>query len=82
LADTVCGFGTLAHLPEGADSFTTIELKTNFLGTVRGGAITCEAKLEHFGRTVQVWDAVVADDSLARTIALFSCTQMILGPKS
>ena len=81
LADTSCGFGTLAHLPEGAESFTTIELKTNFLGTVRGGAITCEAKLEHFGRTVQVWDALVADEALARTIALFRCTQMILWPK-
>ena len=81
LADTSCGFGTLAHLPEGAESFTTIELKTNFLGTVRGGAITCEAKLEHFGRTVQVWDAVVADEATARTIALFRCTQMILWPK-
>jgi 1,4-dihydroxy-2-naphthoyl-CoA hydrolase len=82
LADTTCGFGTLSHLPEEAKTFTTIELKTNFLGTVRGGAITCEARLEHFGRTVQVWDAVVADEATARTIALFRCTQMILWPKS
>jgi len=81
LADTSCGFGTLAHLPEGAESFTTIELKTNFVSTVREGVITCEAKLEHFGRTVQVWDAVVADEATARTIALFQCTQMILWPK-
>jgi 1,4-dihydroxy-2-naphthoyl-CoA hydrolase len=82
LADTTCGFGTLAHLPEEAESFTTIELKTNFVGTVRGGAITCEARLEHSGRTVQVWDAVVADEATARTIALFRCTQMILWPKT
>jgi len=81
LADTSCGFGTLAHLPEGAESFTTIELKTNFLGTVHEGVIACEAKLEHFGRTVQVWDAVVADEAISRTIALFRCTQMILWPK-
>ena len=81
LADTSCGFGTLAHLPDGAESFTTIELKTNFVSTVREGAITCAAKLEHFGRTVQVWDAVVADAATARTIALFRCTQMILWPK-
>jgi uncharacterized protein (TIGR00369 family) len=82
LADTSCGFGTLAHLPEGAESFTTIELKTNFVSTVREGVITCEANLEHFGRTVQVWDAVVAGEATARTIALFRCTQMILWPKS
>src|SRR6478752_6146258 len=44
LADTACGYGTVATLPEGAQSFTTVELKTNFLGTVRAGAIRCEAK--------------------------------------
>ena len=82
LADTTCGFGTMAHLPEGAESFTTIELKTNFLGTVREGRIHCEARLEHSGRTIQVWDAVVTDEASGRTIALFRCTQMILWPKA
>jgi 1,4-dihydroxy-2-naphthoyl-CoA hydrolase len=80
LADTTCGFGTMAHLPKGAESFTTIELKTNFLGTVRKGGIHCEAQLEHSGRTLQVWDAVVTDEALGQTIALFRCTQMILWP--
>src|SRR4030095_8600306 len=37
LADTACGYGCLAHLPDGAENFTTIELKTNFLGTAREG---------------------------------------------
>jgi 1,4-dihydroxy-2-naphthoyl-CoA hydrolase len=81
LADTTCGFGTMAHLPEGAESFTTIELKTNFLGTVREGGIRCEVELVHPGRTIQVWDAAVTDDALGQTIALFRCTQMILWPK-
>jgi hypothetical protein len=27
LADTLCGYGCIAHLPEGARGFTTIELK-------------------------------------------------------
>jgi 1,4-dihydroxy-2-naphthoyl-CoA hydrolase len=35
LADTACGYGCIAHLPAGADNFTTIELKSNFLGTAR-----------------------------------------------
>ncbi len=30
LADTACGFACIAHLPQGADNFTTIELKTNW----------------------------------------------------
>ena len=39
LADTACGYGCIAHLPEGAENFTTIELKTNFLGTAREGTL-------------------------------------------
>jgi uncharacterized protein (TIGR00369 family) len=77
LADTSCGFGTIAHLPEGAASFTTIELKSNFLGTARDGEITCAATLQHGGRSTQVWDATVANGT-GRTIALFRCTQMLL----
>ena len=30
LADTTCGYGTIADLPSGAQNFTTIELKSNF----------------------------------------------------
>ena len=81
LADTACGYATLAHLPEGAQSFTTIELKSNHLGTVRDGSIVCVATAQHLGRTTQVWDAVVTDEASGRKIALFRCTQMILWPK-
>jgi uncharacterized protein (TIGR00369 family) len=81
LADTACGYGTMAHLPEGAASFTTIELKSNFLGTVREGTIVCEAHAEHLGRATQVWDAVVTDEADGRRIALFRCTQMILNQR-
>lgn len=81
LADTTCGFGCIASLPPGAASFTTIELKTNFLGTVRKGAIRCEATLLHAGRMTQVWDAAVRDEANDKVIALFRCTQMILYPK-
>jgi uncharacterized protein (TIGR00369 family) len=81
LADTTCGYATLAHLPDGALSFTTIELKSNHLGTVREGTITCVATAQHLGRTTQVWDAVVSDEASGRKLALFRCTQMILWPK-
>jgi uncharacterized protein (TIGR00369 family) len=59
LADTACGYGCIAHLPEGAENFTTVELKCNFLGTAREGTIYGTAKLAHSGRTTQVWDATV-----------------------
>jgi uncharacterized protein (TIGR00369 family) len=78
LADTSCGYGTIASLPEGARGFTTIELKTNFLGTAREGAIACEATLVHGGRTTQVWDARVTDEATGKVLALFRCTQMLL----
>jgi 1,4-dihydroxy-2-naphthoyl-CoA hydrolase len=79
LADTSCGYGTFVSLPEGSTGFTTIELKSNFLGTAREGTIGCEARLVHGGRTTQVWDAAVTGPE--RTIALFRCTQMILYPR-
>lgn len=82
LADTTAGFATYAHLPEGAHSFTTIELKSNFLGTARQGAITCRSWAQHLGRNTHVWDAEVFTEDTGKKIALFRCTQMILWPKS
>ncbi|MES2015867.1 MAG: PaaI family thioesterase [Pseudomonadota bacterium] len=81
LADTAAGYACAANLPEGANSFTTIELKSNHLGTARDGAIACVAKPAHLGRTTQVWDVVVTNEANGKTIALFRCTQMVLYPK-
>src|SRR5512137_2766206 len=81
LADTACGFATIAHLPDGAESFTTIELKCNFLGTATEGALETVARGAHLGRTTQVWDAEVRELAAGRTLALFRCTQMVLWPK-
>lgn len=80
LADSCCGYGCMSRLPEGALGFTTIELKSNHLGTAREGSIACQATPVHLGRTTQVWDATVTANG--KTIALFRCTQMILWPKS
>jgi 1,4-dihydroxy-2-naphthoyl-CoA hydrolase len=81
LADTSCGYGCVAHLPQGASGFTTLELKSNFLGTTRDGAIACRAWPVHLGRTTQVWDAEVTVEGSERKIATFRCTQMVLWPK-
>ena len=82
LADTCAGYGCISNLPDGAQSFTTIELKSNHLGTAREGVISCVATGVHLGRTTQVWDATVIDAGSGKTIALFRCTQMILYPKA
>jgi uncharacterized protein (TIGR00369 family) len=81
LADTTCGYGCYANLPEGATGFTTIELKSNHLGTAREGTIVSRATPVHLGKTTQVWDAVVTHKETGRTIALFRCTQLVLYPK-
>jgi 1,4-dihydroxy-2-naphthoyl-CoA hydrolase len=81
LADTTCGYGTRLHLPQGATGFTTIELKTNFLGTVRAGGLACEAAAVHVGRTTQVWDATVTAEETGKVLALFRCTQAVLWPR-
>ena len=78
LADTSCGYGCVALLPRGASGFTTIELKANFLGTVREGTIQCRATPAHLGRNTQVWDATVSAGEGGKTLALFRCTQMVL----
>jgi uncharacterized protein (TIGR00369 family) len=81
LADTACGYGCIAHLPAGAENFTTIELKSNFLGTAHEGTIACVATPAHLGNTTQIWDAVVTDKATGRRIALFRCTQLVLWPR-
>jgi 1,4-dihydroxy-2-naphthoyl-CoA hydrolase len=78
LADTSCGYGCVANLPAGASGFTTIELKSNFLGTAREGFVACRATPVHLGRSTQVWDAEVVLEDGDRKIALFRCTQMVL----
>jgi len=81
LADTACGYACVAHLPEGAVNFTTVELKSNHLGTARDGTVVATAKAVHLGRTTQVWDATVSNKATGKAIALFRCTQMVLYPK-
>ena len=78
LADTSCGYGCFVNLPDEAEGFTTVELKSNFLGTKHEGIIECEATLVHGGGATQVWDATVTDDESGKKLAVFRCTQMIL----
>ena len=77
LADSACGYGCIASLPDGATGFTTIELKTNFLATALDGTLVAESRRVHGGRTTQVWDATVSGEG-GKTLALFRCTQLLL----
>ena len=82
LVDSACGYACVASLPDGASGFTTIEIKTNYLGTAKEGErVSCEARLVHGGRMTQVWDAEAVHEDTGKTIALFRCTQLLLYPR-
>ena len=82
LLDSAAGYGCRISLPEGGNGFTTIELKSNFLGTAReGDTVLCEARMAHGGRMTQVWDAEAVNETTGKTIAVFRCTQMVLWPR-
>jgi uncharacterized protein (TIGR00369 family) len=69
------------NLPAGA-SFTTVELKTNFLGSAREGEVVSgRATPAHRRKSTHVWDVELRNETTDRDIALFRCTQMILYPK-
>ncbi len=80
LADTLCAYGT--RPPPGASGFTTAELKSNFVSTIREGWVLCEARRVHGGRTTEVWDATLTAEATGKLMALFRCTQIILWPKA
>ena len=81
LADTACGYGCITNLPESATGFTTVELKSNFIGTALEGTIATVARAVHLGNSTQIWDAVVTRKVDQKTIALFRCTQLVLYAK-
>jgi uncharacterized protein (TIGR00369 family) len=79
LADALCAFGVGSHWPEGASSFTTVEAKANFLSSAKEDEVVFgEASPLHVGRTTQVWDATITNETTGRKMAAYRCTQLIL----
>ena len=81
IADILCAYGVGTIRAEGSVGFTTVEVKCNFVGTLREGAAVCTASLLHGGRTTQVWDAETRDEATGKLMAAFRCTQIILYPR-
>jgi 1,4-dihydroxy-2-naphthoyl-CoA hydrolase len=79
MADALCAFGVNRHWPDGARSFTTVECKANFVSSAQEGErVLATAEALHAGRTTQVWDATVMNESTERLMASYRCTQLIL----
>ena len=62
LADAAMGFAYAATLAEG-ETFTTIELKINFLRAVRKATLTAEARVVKAGSTLGYVECEVKDQS-------------------
>ena len=62
LADAAMGFAYAATLVE-RESFTTVELKINFLRAVRKGTLTAEAKVVKAGSTLGYVECDVTDQN-------------------
>lgn len=79
LADTCGAICAALNLPEGAQTTATIESKTNFLRTVRGGSVTATSRPIHRGRTLIVVETEVDRDD-GKLAAKTTQTQAFLYP--
>src|SRR5579859_2665195 len=78
LADSVGAAATLINLPEDAKGTTTIESKTNFIGSAKeGSTVIATATPVHRGRRTQVWQTRLETDA-GKLVAIVTQTQMVL----
>jgi len=81
-ADTLGAIGTIANLPDGAQT-TTMESKTNFIAPAPIGVkLTGEATPIHKGRTTMIWQTRITRPD-GKLVALVTQTQLVLpAPKA
>lgn len=78
LADSVGAAATVINLPEGAKGTTTIESKTNFVGSAgEGSTVVATATPIHRGKRTQVWQTRL-ETGEGRLVAVVTQTQMVL----
>jgi uncharacterized protein (TIGR00369 family) len=80
LADAAMGYAYAATLGEG-ETFTTIELKINFLRAIRRGRLTAEAKVVKAGSSIGYVECDVKDQA-GKLAARAASTCMKLAAKS
>lgn len=78
LADSVGAAATVVNLPDDAKGTTTIESKTNFVGSAReGSTLIATATPVHRGRRTQVWQTRLETEE-GKLVAVVTQTQMVL----
>jgi acyl-CoA thioesterase len=78
LADETVAFALYSLVREG-ETFNTVEMKINFLGAVKEGEVTAEARITKRGRTISLGEAVVRQGD--RLVAKAMCTYIHLANK-
>jgi uncharacterized protein (TIGR00369 family) len=78
LADAAMGMAYASTLGDG-ESFTTLELKANYLRPVVDGTLTAKARVVHAGRTIGLTNCDVVDEQ-GRIVAHATSTCMTLRP--
>lgn len=77
-ADTLGAFAAMHVLPDGANGTTTLESKTNFLGSAKEGeTVLGHCTPVHIGRRTSVWQTKITTEA-GRNVALVTQTQMVL----
>ncbi len=76
LADAAMGYAYASTLSDG-ETFTTVELKINFLRAVRQGKLTAEARVVKSGSTLGFVECDVKDEA-GKLLARPSSTRMKL----
>jgi uncharacterized protein (TIGR00369 family) len=76
LADAAMGMAYASRLEEG-ETFTTLELKTNYLRQVTDGTLTATGRVLHGGRTIGLTTCDVVDEQ-GRLVAHATSTCMTL----
>ena len=78
LADEAVAYALYSLVREG-ETFNTVEMKINFLGAVKEGEVTAEARIAKRGRTISLGEAVVRQGD--RLVAKAMCTYIHLANK-
>ena len=77
-ADTLGAMGAFLNLPEGAKGTTTLESKTNFLGSApEGSTVVGETTPVHVGRRTSVWQTKLQTPE-GKLLGLVTQTQLVL----
>jgi uncharacterized protein (TIGR00369 family) len=76
LADACMGIATISTLADG-ETFSTLELKMNFLRPVFEDKITAEARVIHRGKTIAMAECVI-QNSDGKDVARGTATQIVL----